>query len=1454
LKNATLKKRVMATLVSATVAFGGVAVAAPSADADIRITSQYSAVDSTAEQAALQFSREFAGDHQANLLPTQYGAGWCIDLDIPSPAMTTAYDVRRLDGTSGLYGFNGDFTGDLKIHPDIEKAAISLTKVLISTYNEGNGNKQAVKDINYMLQGLLSNHQATLDKIRAQVRGNATWHANFIKWTGFEIRKSYDGHFYLAKVGPTPNAKAGEYVTVLVPRNYNVYRDRNQEPTTQRIVLIGQPGLDGIKPNIIKETKTVVVPAPPVTKTVTQDGPTITVTRNEIPVPSLEYQIEQPTITVTETKTPVTQVVSTVKKPDVTLTATRRPDVVTATETLTKQRETETVTSTLPQQTVTVTEKRPTYTTVTQTVQPTVTNTQANQTAVVTKTVDPVIKTVQTTAPAETQTLTVTAAPETRVVETRVTETNRTEISRTSVVERYIRKYFYAFDFSSTKDSQTIEVEGLDNWQIDFVDDSQGLVKVEKVLENGKYVLKVTPVKEGRGTVRIFIVDNQGNRHEYSINVVNEAVKTQVTNEVVVNNHFFNVGVGSLEHFIPVPKGWKYKVDGAATAVNENEQGFTLKINEGVIRGTVTVEVYQVNAKGENTGAKDVYTFNVDTSQNQFSQTRVIGNENPYILEVKNVEQEPEKVSGGELIEKIEKNEQGFWVITPVKGKEGEAVVRAEDKDGNVYTFTLVIKEGTNVAVDVEVHSINQGDSVDITVAKPEDYELKLVSGNEKNWGWTPSGSGWTITNKQNDTATFELRTKGENGRPGVVVGVYTIVAKVVQAQLPDPIKVSRDVLDRNTIDLKPGDKENNTFVITKGDDLVQELKKNDDGTWVIQPKLGVTGDIVVEEQIQGKAVVEYTLHVTPGGVSERTRDVKSSSDAYIYGTNKLNLEIVEGKDLVAGIVEGNLTFKPGAQGRVEIENRNSRGVAFERLIYNVTAAKATPKRFDLKWNAEATISVPKGYTYTVDKPELVEVIETGNSVLIKPKPGASGTVTVTVRNGEHVTEIYELTLIPRKNGEGTSTISERYKLTVGGKVTIIRNNDNEIAVEGDGAKWVTIDKSTGKWVLVPNGPESAEKTVTIVERRDNVVVKRYVVDIVNAPKPLEFTEERRVVVETPDSYVKKGEPTNQFKVVRGRDEIEEPKLDPQGNLTVIPKPGKAPRVVVEETDREGNLVRIIELDFNATPGEVTPDPKVRWTLKREDITGDRDKGYNIPIKGSENAVEISFCNAAGACTIVVPDPKSVTTKPGGSDVKVEPGIILPGTEKMKVVPIKNGILDLDAEVEVIVEGGAKISGGDSETGSSELDPKCIAALVGLSVPLLLAIPVGILSQVQIPGLEGVSAQINDAIRQANDQIQRGLGIYDRDRAERAAGVQGAFQAVNPEMLGLAGGALGAITVGLLILDGVLRACGQEEATSSYQLGKATKSDVLMNGSSGKSAATTQPATTTTKPTAEKAS
>ena len=142
------------------------------------------------------------------------------------------------------------------------------------------------------------------------------------------------------------------------------------------------------------------------------------------------------------------------------------------------------------------------------------------------------------------------------------------------------------------------------------------------------------------------------------------------------------------------------------------------------------------------------------------------------------------------------------------------------------------------------------------------------------------------------------------------------------------------------------------------------------------------------------------------------------------------------------------------------------------------------------------------------------------------------------------------------------------------------------------------------------------------------------------------------------------------------------------------------------------------------------------------------------------------------------------------------------------------------------LSSGNQLSSGKGQAGEgSSVDGKCIASIVGLTAPLLLLIPLGILSQVQIPGFEHVHVQLNEAMRAINDEAQRTFGIHDADRSRRANSLAEQAQAAAAQagpMIGAAAGALGAIAVALTLGDLAMRACGYEEQTSSYKIMKAT--------------------------------
>ena len=1446
-------------MVSATVAFGGVAVAAPSADADPRITNMYSALDSADYSAALQYNKTRQVNRTMDMMSTTFGPGWCIDAHLPVPESYTQYDVRQLDGTSGFYGFNSNMGGDFRIHPDIQKAAISLTKSMLDSYYAGQ--TQEVRKKNFALQALLSNNLEMLDKMRGLIRGDVrasgtnlppqVSESEFLKWTGFEIGRNYSqpfgqSMFYLVKNDQAFSqlqVKSGEYVTVLVPKSYNIYKDLNQEPTNQRIVIVAQPGLEGYEPQKKFVRETVTVTPTPTTVTQTHEAETVTVTERVTPTAQVDV-VEQPTVTRTKYIQPVKNVTVTETPADVTATAWEQPKISGVTETFTREVEPTTVTETAPQETVTKYQGEPTTVTKTVTETPTVTPDAATNTATTTATAQPVYVTETVTQPEKTETKTVTAAPKTVVSTVHTTQTNVKEVERTSIVERYYRSYNYAFDFNGeTNKSEQVEVNGLGDWTIDFVDDSNGLVKVEKKIVDGKAVLDITPIREGRGTVRIIVVDAEGNRNEYSINVVNEKTEKIVENEVVQNNHFFNIGTGNFGQTIPVPEGWDYEIveGGNYVTTKAVNGGLNVQVNDGVMRGTVKINVFE-KVDGKKTGFENNYIFNIDAMQDRFNQFRVIGNQNSYKLEVANVAEKPVIVSGdSNLIKSIEKDEDGFWVVTPAEGADGQVVIKATDKDGKEYLVNLTIKPGLNVQIEYGTFYMNEGDEVQVKGGNGFAIEPADGTLNQDQWKIEQAGDTFKVTNLASATETFNVYANVDGQR--VLVGVYTFVAKPVQQEKFPAINTTHEILDRQTVILTPGKAGNvtNSVRITEGEDNATVIKE--DGKYRILPKQGFEGTIVVEEFVKDskgneEVVATHTIKVTKSKVDETTEQLKANQSViFNYNKGTQSLSIVEGENLVdaanSNLENGEIAFVPNAQGKVVVEVLNSRGIAIERRIYEVSPAPIREETIELGNRSNAGLNLPEGYTWEViEGKDLITVENINGELKVTPKDGAQGNAVVAVKD-ERGNVVYKYVFVVDGTGKnsGNSTINNTFKLTENGTFKVIRRNDNDIKVV-NGGEWVNQTGNKDEFVLTPKGPDSVGRTVTVVETRDDVVVKRHEIEIVADPTPLGYREERRVVVDKIEGDIIKGQPNGgNFRVLRGVDLIREKKVE-NGQITVKPYEDKTGTIVIEELDRQGNPVGVYELEVPPTTAEGSSD----WGITKP--VGNKDKGWSFDIKGGSNSVEINLCKDKDCTSKDRLDEKWVKIIPGkdGSKVEILPGAPLDGVHHIELVGIKDGIRG-DVEQSINFEFESSSANGDNtnvDKGSSELDGKCIASIVGLSAPLLLAIPLGILSQVQIPGLEGVSAQLNDAIRQANDQIQRGLGIYDNDRAQRAASLQGAFSVANPEMIGLAAGSLAAITLGLLIVDGVMRACGQEEMTSSYKLGEATGSEFLMHGSSGK--------------------
>ena len=225
------------------------------------------------------------------------------------------------------------------------------------------------------------------------------------------------------------------------------------------------------------------------------------------------------------------------------------------------------------------------------------------------------------------------------------------------------------------------------------------------------------------------------------------------------------------------------------------------------------------------------------------------------------------------------------------------------------------------------------------------------------------------------------------------------------------------------------------------------------------------------------------------------------------------------------------------------------------------------------------------------------------------------------------------------------------------------------------------------------------------------------------------------------------------------------------GEITVtIPKdakPGDKITVPVEVTYPDGSkdnvdvTVTVDNPDKPVDEGADTTPPKIN-PIKPDDktITGTGDRpgediivtfpdGKEVPTKTDEN----------GKWTVKVPD--GTTLKPG-DDVKARDGV---GNESKEKVGIDTG--------------------------------KCIATSVGFGLPLIALLPIGLATQLEIPGLSDIAAQANAQIQNFNTQMQRQLGVFNPQLASQVDAINSQLARYGTD-IGTVLGGLALIAAGIL--------------------------------------------------------
>ena len=1396
LHNANLKKRIMTAMVTGVMATGAV-VSAPLAEAASEKTSSQQIVGAYEKLSGADLARydqirqqTVSEDQAIDLLPSGVGAGWCIDWGLGNPWDTGNYEVRKLTGASGRVG-DGD-----RISEDIHIAAINVVKALqkdYKAYADGDTSKaDAIKAKNAILRALLSNQLGYLNQAREDVK--KFHNSQFESLTGFRIDRhdapKGEPNYYLIKLDRhdeiAKTVKPGEYVTVLVPLGYDF--NIVPEKSFQRLIPVPQPGLEeDPKPKPSEETTPKTTEPIVETVTITESPVTTTVTRPQEVVTT----VTQPGTTVTQPGTTVTQPGTTVTEPGPTVTE--------------------------PGTTVT---------------QPGTTVTRPEQ-----------VTTVTSTNPAVTETVTTTITPEPKITTTTVTDVEKYFVEKYYERVKEVSEYYYFAGFTYGEKSKVIEMpEKIGNkWTFEIIKGSD-IVIVERS-EDGKLVITPREDFEGEGEVEILITDDKGNQHIYRIKVT-DTVAVKDSLNVKVNNYFYTLNAGSEDRITTIP--WKpgEEID---WGLGYDENGNLIQPEHGEVeilkdeeKGTVTVkagEDYTGNVIvriTEDSGEVRENIVTVENKTSKFDVTREILNTSTAKIEYRGGDY---KILGdGDKKVTIEQDGD-VWVVTPKDGATGDVEIVFTDENGFEYKYTLKLIDDKNAGPSVTHRELEYKSETPDTlfIEYIENHTAEIVAGDDVA-KIEKKGDNWVVTptNPKGGQATVHI--KDENGR---LVAVWIVDVAPQPEQEVENQEVNRDVNDRATVEISRGSIDFNRLKVVEGGEYLTEgadgsdFGDKDNLNLKFKPvPEGETRTVKIEEIVKtadGEETVKtYTYTVEPSPVREMNYTITADNELKLYGTK---FRVAKGGDLLAEQPEKDaseikVTPKRDAKGTLVIENVSDDGYVFERYTFEITpgrSAEVTPENTTMGWNQTATIASEDGEKVEVlEGEDLVDITREGDKLLVTGEnKKKTGKALIQVSDKRGVYAKYEITLTePKRNGLYTYKISTSTEF----QATLV-NEENRFQVIKGADAFEAPEEKNGQWILRPKADKVGETGIVAEYNKDGEEINRYKLEIVES-KTTGARQQTDFLIEGDAKELKKLDEGNKVVVVSGSDLVD--LKDNGGSVALTAKNGSAGKVVrAEERNSNGDLVRTISYAIypagtRTAEGNVISENNDLPVVIENSIKNDSPVNVTFP----DNVNEIVFTKGKEYFEEVKKTDEGVTLVPRKDlkDGTYEASYLLVG-------PDGQAYGEREIEINVNVESGTRV---EQQGSSAELDGKCIAGIVGLTAPLLLAIPLGILSQVQIPGLEGVSAQINGAIQQANDQIQRGLGIYDEDRAQRAAGIQGAFSIENPQMLGMAAGALGAISLGLLAVDGVMRACGAEEYTSSYMIGKATGSETLMNGSSGK--------------------
>ncbi|MTD92489.1 Rib/alpha-like domain-containing protein [Corynebacterium hiratae] len=441
-----------------------------------------------------------------------------------------------------------------------------------------------------------------------------------------------------------------------------------------------------------------------------------------------------------------------------------------------------------------------------------------------------------------------------------------------------------------------------------------------------------------------------------------------------------------------------------------------------------------------------------------------------------------------------------------------------------------------------------------------------------------------------------------------------------------------------------------------------------------------------------------------------------------------------------------------------------------------------------------------------------------------------------------------------RQNGE----FEPQYKDTTaptGEKTTVEAPKDKDGQEIPDGTTYSSVGQVTDpegnkvdkpEWITVnPDGS-------IVVEPPADAKTGDYKIPVlVTYPDGSRETIEAKVTVKEPeasdkttvdDSNVKPVDPTDDpqdsgIKVENKDDDTKISAKDEDGNDVPVKIDEDGKVIVTPGEDVDGPIKVVVE-DPDLPNGKTEIEVPVNGHEKDRDDNGSDKKPHNPGIPG-------------GPSWPIDPNKPGEDEKPGDEDKVTKPSINpvteddkeisgtgKPGTDITVVITDKDGnetektvTVGDDGKWKVVVDkdlkAGDKITATDSDgkkaeatvkakpskpgsepddssdwTGSSNLSERCINTGLGIGIPLLFLIPVGLASQMNIPGLSEFVAPINKQIQDLNTRLQQQAGLFNGPLADQVNGINAQLKRFGADYQQAAGAvaliAAGALAIGLL--------------------------------------------------------